>query len=94
MPTTHAVSISLSADIAQMLKDEIATGQYASESDVIREGLRALQAQDQTQNNALEHWLQDEVVKSIHEVAATPDNIIPVEEVLMRIKSKTVGAAG
>jgi len=94
MPTPHAVSVSLPADIVQMLKDKISTGQYASESDVIREGLRALHAQNQAQDQVIENWLRDEVTKSINEVAASPDSVIPVEEVLIRIKNKNMGARG
>lgn len=56
----------------------------ASESDVFRKGLRALQAQEQS----VERWLREDVAKSFDEVAANPGGVIPVEEVLARIKSK------
>jgi hypothetical protein len=46
------------ADMAQMVKEKVASGDYATESEVVREGLRALRAQD----SALEQWLRTEGV--------------------------------
>lgn len=84
MRTTQALSVTLPHEMARMLKDKVASGEYASESEVVREGLRALQAQEQ----AVERWLREEVAKSFDEVAANPDGVIPVEDVLARIKAK------
>jgi antitoxin ParD1/3/4 len=84
MRTTQALSVTLPHEMARMLKDKVASGEYATESEVIREGLRALQAQEQ----AVERWLRDEVARSVDEVAAAPDGVIPVEDVLARIKAK------
>ena len=84
MRTTQALSVTLPHEMARMLKDKVASGEYATESEVIREGLRALQAQEQ----AVERWLRDEVARSVDEVAASPDGVIPVEDVLARIKAK------
>lgn len=84
MRTTQALSVTLPHDMARMLKDKVASGEYASESEVIREGLRALQAQER----AVERWLRDEVARSVDEVAASPGGVVPVEDVLARIKAK------
>lgn len=84
MRTTQALSVTLPHEMARMLKDKVASGEYASESEVVREGLRALQAQEQ----AVERWLREEVAKSFDEVAGNPDGVIPVEDVLARIKAK------
>lgn len=84
MRTTQALSVTLPHEMARMLKDKVASGEYATESEVIREGLRALQAQEQ----AVERWLRDEVARSVDEVAASPDGVVPVEDVLARIKAK------
>ena len=84
MRTTQALSVTLPHEMARMLKDKVASGEYATESEVIREGLRALQAQEQ----AVERWLRGEVARSVDEVAASPDGVIPVEDVLARIKAK------
>jgi putative addiction module CopG family antidote len=84
MRTTQALSVTLPHEMARMLKDKVASGEYATESEVIRAGLRALQAQEQ----AVERWLRDEVARSVDEVSASPDRVIPVEDVLVRIKTK------
>jgi putative addiction module CopG family antidote len=43
--------------MAKEVADKVASGEYASESEVIRDGLRALQARDR----AVEQWLNGEV---------------------------------
>jgi putative addiction module CopG family antidote len=55
---TQSLSITLPHEMAQMVKDKVASGAYATESEVIREGLRALQTQDA----AVEDWLRTEGV--------------------------------
>ena len=68
MRNTHPISITLPHDMAAMVKAKVASGEYATESEVIRDGLRALQARDA----AVEKWLRDEVAKSYDEYAADP----------------------
>ena len=58
MRKTQSLSITLPHDMAQMVKDKVTSGAYATESEVIREGLRALSARD----DALEQWLRTEGV--------------------------------
>ncbi len=58
MRKTKSLSITLPHTMAKMIKRKVASGDYATESEVLREGLRALQAQDQ----ALERWLTTEGV--------------------------------
>ena len=84
MRTTQPVSVTLPHDLARMLKDKVSSGEYATESEVVREGLRALLAQEQ----AVERWLRDEVSKSVAEIAAAPHTAIPVDEVLKRVKAR------
>jgi antitoxin ParD1/3/4 len=43
--------------MADMVRDKVESGQYASESEVIRDGLRVLLTRDR----ATEHWLREEV---------------------------------
>ena len=56
MRTTRQLSITLPNEMADVLRERVRSGEYASESEVIREGLRALFARDQ----AIESWLRDE----------------------------------
>jgi len=83
MRNTHPISITLPHDMAAMVKAKVASGEYATESEVIRDGLRALQARDA----AVERWLRDEVAKSYDEYAADPSIGIPADEVMARLRA-------
>ena len=83
MRTTHPMSITLPHDMVTMVKAKVASGEYASESEVIRDGLRVLLARDA----AVESWLRDEVAKSYDEYAADPSIGIPADEVMARIQN-------
>jgi antitoxin ParD1/3/4 len=83
MRNTHPISVTLPHDMAAMVKAKVASGEYASESEVIRDGLRTLQARDA----AIERWLRDEVAKSYDEYAADPSSGIPAGEVKARLRA-------
>jgi len=44
MRSTRQFSVTLPNEMADMVRGKVASGEYASESEVIRDGLRALQA--------------------------------------------------
>ena len=46
MRTTKQLSITLPIEMAEQVRERVTSGQYASESEVIRDGLRALFARD------------------------------------------------
>ena len=46
MRTTQQMSITLPNDMADAVKTKVRSGEYASESEVIRDGLRTLMARD------------------------------------------------
>jgi putative addiction module CopG family antidote len=54
--------------MAQLVKDKVAAGAYATESEVIRDGLRALQERDA----AVETWLRTEGVARYDAYHADP----------------------
>ncbi|MGO9774367.1 MAG: type II toxin-antitoxin system ParD family antitoxin [Roseiarcus sp.] len=83
MRTTRPISVTLPHDMAAMVEAKVASGEYATESEVIRDGLRALQARDA----AVEKWLRDEVAKSYDEFAADPNIGIPADEVMARLRA-------
>jgi len=83
MRNTQPISVTLPHDMAAMVKAKVASGEYASESEVIRDGLRTLQARDA----ALESWLRGEVAKSYDEFAADPSSGIPADEVMARLRA-------
>jgi len=58
MRTTQQFSITLPNEMADVVKAKVAAGEYATESEVIRDGLRTLLARDR----AMETWLREQVV--------------------------------
>ena len=54
-------NILLSPDVAKSIRERVESGQYASEGDVIRQGLRALSEREE----AMESWLKQKVVPSV-----------------------------
>ena len=57
MRTTQQFSITLPNEMAEAVKAKVAAGEYATESEVIRDGLRVLMARDR----AVETWLLKQV---------------------------------
>ena len=58
--------------MADALRERVASGAYASESDVVRDGLRALFVQEK----AVESWLRTEVADAYDELRADPSRAI------------------
>ena len=81
MRTTQQMSITLPLEMAQIVKEKVASGSYASESEVIREGIRALQERDA----AVERWLRQEVGPTYDAHKANPDKASPLAEVQARL---------
>ena len=84
MRTTQQFSVTLPNEMAQMVKNKVSSGEYASESEVIRDGLRALQARDQ----ALEAWLRTEGVAAYDRLKAEPSRTLGIGEVRKRLADK------
>jgi antitoxin ParD1/3/4 len=57
MRSTQQLSITLPNEMAAAVKSKVATGEYATESEVIRDGLRTLLARDR----AVDQWLNKHV---------------------------------
>lgn len=76
MRTTKQLSITLPNNMADALKERVASGAYASESEVIRDGLRALFSQEE----AVERWLRTEVVAAYDELRTDPSKAISAED--------------
>ena len=93
MRTTRQMSVTLPNRMADMVREKVARGDYASESEVIREGLRALLERDA----AVERWLRDEVVPALDALDADPSSAVSLEEVEAMIDeeyNKAVRKAG
>lgn len=66
------------------LERKIQSGRYASVSEVLRDGVRALLERDA----AMERWLREDVVAGHQEYLADPSKGVPADEVLPRIKAR------
>ncbi|NNH84269.1 type II toxin-antitoxin system ParD family antitoxin [Rhizobium laguerreae] len=89
MRTTQPLTITLPLEMAQMVKAKVSSGEYATESEVIRDGLRTLAARDA----AVEKWLRDEVVPTYDEMKAHPERALSVEEVRRRLDARIAAHA-
>lgn len=84
MRTTKQMSITLPNDMADLVKDKVRTGEYASESEVIRDGLRALMARDR----AVESWLHNQVGPAYDALKADPSRAISADQVRARLRTE------
>jgi antitoxin ParD1/3/4 len=84
MRTTQQFSITLPHEMAEAVERKIKSGAYASVSEVVRDGVRALLERDA----AVDRWLREEVVPGHKEYLADPAKGIPADAILGRIKAR------
>jgi putative addiction module CopG family antidote len=84
MRTTQQFSITLPKEMAEIVKTKVATGEYATESEVIRDGLRALLARDR----AVDNWLWQEVGPAYDALKKDPTRAVNAEQVRNRLKAE------
>lgn len=84
MRTTQQFSITLPNEMADIVKTKVATGEYATESEVIRDGLRVLMARDR----AMENWLQQQVAPAYDALKADPKRAVSVDKVRARLAAE------
>lgn len=82
--TAKKRSITLPAEMADYIERKVASGEYGSESEVVRDGLRALQARDQ----AVETWLRTEVAGAYDAIKADPSRLLSSDEVRARLEKQ------
>jgi putative addiction module CopG family antidote len=84
MRTTTQISITLPNDMAGLVRAKVQAGEYASESEVIRDGLRVLLARDQI----IEDWLNNQVAATYDALSADPSLALTVDEVRTRLAAE------
>ncbi len=84
MRTTKQLSITLPAELAEMVRAKVSSGEYASDSEVIRDGLRTLAARDR----AVESWLMTTVAPAYDAIKADPSCALSADQVLERLAEK------
>ena len=62
----------------------VAAGAYASASEVVRAGIRALQERD----GAVERWLREEVAAAYDAMKVDPSRGIPADDVFAAIRAR------
>ena len=81
MRTTTQMSITLPNDMAGLVRAKVQAGEYASESEMIRDGLRVLLARDQV----IEDWLNKQVGAAYGALSADSSRALTVDQVRARL---------
>jgi putative addiction module CopG family antidote len=81
MRTTQQLSITLPKEMTDVVKAKVRAGEYASESEVIRDGLRALMARDR----AIENWLHHQVGQAYDALKADPSRAVTADQIRARL---------
>ena len=84
MRTTRQLSITLPNEMANMVKAKVQAGEYASESEIIRDGLRVLMARDR----AVESWLHHQVGPAYDALKADPTRAVSSDQIRARLAAE------
>ena len=79
------MNVSLTPELEKLVNDKVKSGQYTSASEVVREGLRLIQEQDELRRIKLE-TLKREIAKGIEQLDRGEG--IPGEKVFAEIKKR------
>jgi len=80
MRSTQQFSITLPNEMAKAVRAKVAAGDYATESEVIRDGLRVLLARDQV----IEDWLRKDVAATYDRLEAESSRAMAANTVKAR----------
>jgi antitoxin ParD1/3/4 len=74
------LTVTLPDEIAEMVRRRVDSGEYASESDVIRDALKTIE-NDPMRGPEIEEWLKTVAVPAYDAIAADPSRGLSVEQV-------------
>jgi antitoxin ParD1/3/4 len=77
-------SFSLPAEHAAFIDKKVSSGAYASGSEVIRAGLRALQERDA----AVERWLREDVAPTYDAMKANPARAVRADKAFAEVRGR------
>ena len=77
-------TISLPSEQSRYLDHLVDSGAYASVSEVVRAGLRALEERDA----AVERWLREDVVAAYDALQADPSRAVPASQVFAAVRAR------
>jgi putative addiction module CopG family antidote len=78
------MSITLPREMAEAVKAKVEAGEYATESEVIRDGLRTLLARDR----AVEDWMRGQVGPAYDALKADPSRALTAKQVRERLAAE------
>ena len=90
MRSTQQFSITLPNEMAEVVRAKVAAGEYATESEMIRDGLRALLARDR----AVEAWLRKDVATAYDALKKNPSSAVSADRVRARLVATHKKASG
>ncbi|THV21405.1 ribbon-helix-helix domain-containing protein [Peteryoungia ipomoeae] len=83
MSKTASLTITLPADMAELVRAKVASGEFATEIEVVSEGLKALALKEST----LERWLREDVAQAYDEFKAHPGAKKSIEDAFSDLDS-------
>ncbi|HMQ57398.1 MAG TPA: type II toxin-antitoxin system ParD family antitoxin [Rhizobiaceae bacterium] len=89
MAVARRITLELTQDVADAIDRKLASGEYASASEIVGEGIGALMDRDE----AVERWLREEVVAGHAEYLADQANTIDIDDILPRLMARRAAAA-
>jgi Arc/MetJ-type ribon-helix-helix transcriptional regulator len=85
MGQTNRLNITLTDEVViKFVRSKVASGAYASESDLVNQGLMALKEESEEQ----ERWEREVVVPAYNRLMADPSSAIPIEEVERHLEER------
>ncbi|MDA0221173.1 MAG: type II toxin-antitoxin system ParD family antitoxin [Proteobacteria bacterium] len=93
MPKTSQLTVMLPEDLVAMVHRKVASGEYATEAEVIADGLEALE----DDRRRFESWLREEVAPALDALKADPSRAVSIDDVEAMLDEeyeRSVGKAG
>jgi len=82
MRTTQQMSITLPNEMAEFVRTKVASGDYASDSEVLRDALRALRERDR----AVDAWLRNEVIPAAQALRDDSSRALSADQIRAELK--------
>ncbi|HVZ84095.1 MAG TPA: type II toxin-antitoxin system ParD family antitoxin [Terracidiphilus sp.] len=89
MRSTQQLSITLPREMAEQVRARVAAGEYTTESEVIRDGLRVLMARDR----AVESWLREKVAPAYDTLKSNPSRVLKARQIREKLAAEQTAAA-
>lgn len=88
MADRHQLNVTLPDDMADQVREKVASGRYANESDVVIEALRTLEDREQ----CVEQWLRTDVAEAYDELEADPASGVSLDDVRESLAATVTGS--